>query len=292
MTLRIRNTPFRALPNPTPYRWESVFFNFEELIREYSGRIKSLEGLDAFRKLEEASQTVFGALLDNKRSRETLNLELVSAQHLSRSEGFRFKLQPSSHRSKPEYSMKLLEILHDALDKCDSYLKSEEFNLVRCVLREHIQVVLKQVNENENNGDEEKERLPSSDKRQGRPFDEVLAASPEDRQKTFIDMYFDHVLYEVKGRAANSFHRMNSRGNTTSPLPGVTLPVPEATPDADADGTSTGDNARYIESRAAAVWCTLVLRMLCWLVLHNFDKDDLQIPKSELFGSRMAVYIS
>jgi hypothetical protein len=273
MTLRIRNTPFRTLPNPTPYRWESAFFNLEELIREYSGRIKSLDGLGAFRQLEEASQTVLGALLDNKRAREP-----------------RSNPQPWSWKS--EDSMKLLEILHDALDKCDSYLKSEELNLIRCVLREHIQEVLKQVNKNENNGDEGKEPPPSSDKLQGRQFDEVLAASPEDRQKTFIDMYFDHVLYEVKGRAANSFQRMNSRGNTTSPLPGVTLPVPETTPDADADGTSTGDNTRYIEFRVVGVWCTLVLRMLCWLMLHNFDKDDLQVPKSELFGSRRAVYIS
>ncbi|KAH6609933.1 modin [Trichoderma cornu-damae] len=40
------------------------------------------------------------------------------------------------------------------------------------------------------------------------------------------------------------------------------------------------------------VWCTLVFRMVCWLMLHNFNKKDVQFPKSELLGSRMPVYIS
>jgi hypothetical protein len=39
------------------------------------------------------------------------------------------------------------------------------------------------------------------------------------------------------------------------------------------------------------VWCALVFRMLCWLLLHDFDKKDVQRPKSELMGSRLPVYI-
>lgn len=40
------------------------------------------------------------------------------------------------------------------------------------------------------------------------------------------------------------------------------------------------------------VWCTLVFRMICWLMLHDFDKQDVQLSKSELLGSRMPVYIA
>ncbi|KAH8168507.1 modin protein [Sarocladium implicatum] len=40
------------------------------------------------------------------------------------------------------------------------------------------------------------------------------------------------------------------------------------------------------------IWCTLVFRMICWLMLHDFNKMDQQLPKSELRGSRMPVYIS
>ena len=40
------------------------------------------------------------------------------------------------------------------------------------------------------------------------------------------------------------------------------------------------------------IWCVLVFRMICWLMLHDFNKMDQQLPKSELRGSRMPVYIS
>lgn len=40
------------------------------------------------------------------------------------------------------------------------------------------------------------------------------------------------------------------------------------------------------------IWCTLVFRMVCWLMLHDFNKEDVQASKSELLGSRMPVYIA
>ncbi|POR33384.1 Uncharacterized protein TPAR_06416 [Tolypocladium paradoxum] len=40
------------------------------------------------------------------------------------------------------------------------------------------------------------------------------------------------------------------------------------------------------------IWCTLVFRMICWLMLHDFNKKDVQVSKSELLGSRMPVYIA
>ena len=40
------------------------------------------------------------------------------------------------------------------------------------------------------------------------------------------------------------------------------------------------------------VWCVLVLRMLCWLTLHDFHKKDRQMPNSELLGSRLPVFIA
>lgn len=40
------------------------------------------------------------------------------------------------------------------------------------------------------------------------------------------------------------------------------------------------------------IWCTLVFRMICWLMLHDFNKLDVQLSKSELLGSRVPVYIA
>lgn len=45
------------------------------------------------------------------------------------------------------------------------------------------------------------------------------------------------------------------------------------------------------EQLTGNVWCTLVFRMLCWLLLHDFHRKDVQISKSELYGSRLPVYI-
>jgi hypothetical protein len=53
-------------------------------------------------------------------------------------------------------------------------------------------------------------------------------------------------------------------------------------------GISTGD----LVGHANDIWCTLVFRMLCWLLLHDFHKKDVQISKSELLGSRLPVYIA
>lgn len=40
------------------------------------------------------------------------------------------------------------------------------------------------------------------------------------------------------------------------------------------------------------IWISLVFRMLCWLLLHDFDKADAKIVPSGLKGSRMPIFIS
>ena len=66
--------------------------------------------------------------------------------------------------------------------------------------------------------------------------------------------------------------------------------------DAESDvGAPTREDSQARQSRqqeAAAIWCVFVFRMLCWLTLHDFDKNDIQVSKSELLGSRLPVYIS
>lgn len=40
------------------------------------------------------------------------------------------------------------------------------------------------------------------------------------------------------------------------------------------------------------IWISLIFRMLCWLLLHDFDKADAKIVPSDLQGSRMPIFIS
>jgi hypothetical protein len=39
------------------------------------------------------------------------------------------------------------------------------------------------------------------------------------------------------------------------------------------------------------LWISLMFRMLCWFLLHDFDKADVKIVPSDLKGSRMPIFI-
>ena len=89
--------------------------------------------------------------------------------------------------------------------------------------------------------------------------------------------------------------------NTTStagnnrPSPRVVVPPASRSSDGRAS-QQVGEAGRSTLAHLAIshddIWCTLVFRMLCWLMLHDFNKLDIQVPKSELLGSRMPVYVA
>lgn len=39
------------------------------------------------------------------------------------------------------------------------------------------------------------------------------------------------------------------------------------------------------------IWISLIFRMLCWLLLHDFDKSDVRVVPTDMKGSRMPIYI-
>ncbi|KAL2134017.1 hypothetical protein VTI74DRAFT_1222 [Chaetomium olivicolor] len=308
-TLHIRNSAFRMLPNPTPYRWDKNFFNMRRLVKEYSKKISDTE-LDIIRiaqieELTEDADVLVRALKKDKRSKT------------------------------PGYSMPLLNKLHDVLDKCDVFLKKSDKDLVRVVVREHFQEVLRLINDKSAEENTDGRSLRTADRPRAEHFDELTAASPEMRQEAFMELYFFKVLRHVCESAVMSYQRrkstqyapsMHSREpsiDSTSEAPPVS-PSPTACatpsrpispgpsppplrlqessqsvplvqvhpPDRVSQPPLVMDLTTRLESQAAAIWCTLVLRMLCWLLLHDFHKKDVQIPKSELLGSRLPVYIA
>jgi hypothetical protein len=60
-------------------------------------------------------------------------------------------------------------------------------------------------------------------------------------------------------------------------------------PKVENDGLDLTDEARQIRS---VIWIALMCRMVCWFLLHDFDKADVNIVPSDLMGSRMPIYIS
>jgi len=55
-------------------------------------------------------------------------------------------------------------------------------------------------------------------------------------------------------------------------------------------GTSVPTNAVEREERDI-IWISLMYRMICWFLLHDFDGKDIKIVPSDLKGSRMPIYI-
>jgi hypothetical protein len=308
-TLHIRNTAFRMLPNPTPYHWDKNFFNLRRLVKEYEKKIadpdSDLPRVPQIIQLMEDADTVVRTLNKDKKSMT------------------------------PGYSMPLLNTLHDVLDRCDGFLKESNRDLVLVVVREHFQEVLRLINDK---SDADAKSTHGGDKQRAEHFDELTAASPEERQEAFMDLYFYKVLHQVRSRAVASYERrqttqyapsVHSREPSIDSIPEVKAvsapPTPSATssrpispgpnsppphlrkhessqsvpmlhvhpPDRVSQQQYLGmDVTTSLESEATAIWCTLVLRMLCWLLLHDFNKKDVQIPKSELLGSRLPVYIA
>lgn len=315
-TLHIRNSAFRMLPNPTPYHWDKNFFNLRRLVREYWRKISDSDDdmprTDQITWLIEDAENVVRALDLDKKSKT------------------------------PGYSMPLLDTLHNALDKCDEFLKASDSDLVRMVVREHFQEVLKLINDKsggegdsdgKGNSDGKKDSDGKStlngDKQRATHFHELTAASPEQRQEAFMDLYFFKVLRHVRERAVTSYARRrttqyapstHSREPSTDSIAEAKEASPPASPSAatPSNPVSPGrltpphlrthesghsipmlhiqppgmDVTTTLESDASDVWCTLVFRMLCWLLLHDFNKKDVQIAKSELLGSRLPVYIA
>ncbi|PTB65573.1 hypothetical protein BBK36DRAFT_1169286 [Trichoderma citrinoviride] len=161
-------------------------------------------------------------------------------------------------------------------------------------------------------------------------FEDMDAAGPDDRQDILMDVYFNVIRPHVVSTAQNSAFRRNSvvgpelgrtlagsiRSNTSLLPPHaatesgtksaehttkevtihhhegrleLSIPVQNNT---DSEETHSGVSLADLDVTHNDVWCTLVFRMVCWLMLHNFNKKDVQLPKSELLGSRMPVYIS
>jgi len=158
------------------------------------------------------------------------------------------------------------------------------------VLREHIQEILRMVN-HDDGGETATATSPGSIDVNASPISQLMDAAPEQRHAVFMRIYFDQLLPHVIKTCVHTIHRrdtpMFGRGGVSSP-PGSpstdgTQPRPRA---------NRNLSMELLTVQVTEIWCTLVFRMLCWLLLHDFHKNDRQVSsKSEVWGSRLPVYI-
>jgi hypothetical protein len=284
-TLHIKKSLFRFLPNPTFYHWDRKYFSMRKLLQEYRTEIGRLGGAEPQIKELRTLANAIGDLFLRKPERD----EIVRAKRA---------LEDAIDRP-------LMNILHENLDRCDLFLKKKGRKGVELVLREHVQELLRMVN-NEGEygstnvqvgatgtgaglgasgpartGDSSPLGTGSDGTRFGGPlrFDDVMTASPEVRQRTLMRIYFSRLQPRVVQLAEEAWLQQDDGDSDDE--------------DAEIDHGSDvgGDDNGPRKLEAASVWCTLVFRMLCWLLLHDFSKMDVQISKSELLGNRLPVYI-
>jgi hypothetical protein len=358
--LHIRNTCFRMVPNPTPCHWDKKFFSLRRMMKELRVR-----------------------LMDDDLVGQSIRVQRLSNLADSIERIWRLADGPVL-----DYDLPLLESLHDAIEECDKFLKhAVPREMVTLILREHFQVVLRMINNpdqaedsdghasdsdsDSTNSDSEpttatsptgrKTSASRHHHRRNHPrelrFGDLYAASPEERQAKFMDIYFAVVLPAVRDRALKVFNRrastrygsstggftgshrrdasvgsvhsasasvmleamqekLGASGRNTpvtpiSPSPpparpqlqpqlssedrGAASPIPRlqvpGTPEPLTGGGLHRSDTENPETQATNIWCTLVFRMCCWLLLHDFHRKDVQIPKSEMLGSRLPVYI-
>jgi hypothetical protein len=165
-----------------------------------------------------------------------------------------------------DFQPKHLDDIHNAIITTDNILCEDKIppDKVQDVLRCHLQEVLHAMNAPTVFPNGLVDGLVS--------FDDLWTQPPECHEHQLMDKYFKEILERVMGiDSANAFPLHDSSVATGSPTP------------------RRQRNQHEVERNT--IWCTLVLRMICWLLLHNFDGADVQIPKSELMGSQLPVYI-
>ncbi|KAJ0110045.1 hypothetical protein J7T55_014848 [Diaporthe amygdali] len=313
------DTYYRYLPNPTTYSWNKKNFSLPKLILEFNRAVNDDDIAPETDHLLQLQKWVYDV-----------------AKHLETKKAW---------RDDSVFPMVLLKALHEAIGKCDKYLKDEGSDLVSLVIREHVQEVMRLLNTRASSSatggaDSGDESTLSS--RESQTFDELNSAGPEEKQQKFMDIYFTTVAQAVTRNCHEVLRKKNStkyvhspsqsrvdlrdgvadtngnddativRDSVGSELSSPNLnekadqatvqmqPRRSSTPQLLVTPTHPPDGMARLkrmsttlhEQLTGNVWCTLVFRMLCWLLLHDFHKKDVQISKSELYGSRLPVYIA
>lgn len=293
----IPDTYYRYLPNPTTYSWNRKSFSLRKLLREY---VKAIQpGSEYF---------------------------TPSGDHLIELQAWGEELDHhlKNWADEDTFSLALLHSLHECIKRCDAYLNPPEAILMekrtqmtKLVVREHTQEVMRLLNEVAEDDGSDDSTLASKDHRHGHgdthaqkttdiTFEDLNSAAPEVRQRGLMEIYFKQVRSAVARNVPRTLEKhatfsyvpsVSSRANVLldeepleSPPPGSETPKLFVTKEDDAEERTPQLDAEA--RRAEEIWCTMVFRMLCWLLLHDFHKKDVQISKSELYGSRLPVYIA
>ncbi|KAJ8126010.1 hypothetical protein O1611_g7627 [Lasiodiplodia mahajangana] len=110
--------------------------------------------------------------------------------------------------------------------------------------------------------------------------DDLFNCPPWEIEKRLMKIYFEKIR-PIATTIDKSFIEIWANDNPDQPAGDSGLK----------EGSRPDIPTELEDGDAVVLWCALVLRMICWLSLHNFDRDDVQIEKDGVMGSRMVVYL-
>lgn len=303
-SIYLPNTYYRFIPNPTTFSWNRKNFSLRKLLLEYSRNMQH----------------------DN-----TIRTSYHILQLQDWAEDLGHHLENWSDNN--DFSLALLRCLHQTIEKCDKYLTADDSmkKMVLLVVREHVQEVMRLLNEPapamqqqktaSASADDAADKSTLSSSHHAPTIDDLNSAAPEARQAKLMHIYFRTIRPAVikacpmalKQRATNPYVSSvasrsefdlldgndNSQGSSDNEEQSEhekRVETPHLIVSAEHANFAAAKLRRMPtekeEELAEEVWCTLVLRMLCWLLLHDFHKKDVQISKSELYQSRLPVYVA
>ncbi|TDZ15159.1 hypothetical protein Cob_v011888 [Colletotrichum orbiculare MAFF 240422] len=307
VVLQIPGTAFRMLPNPTIWHWDRKSFSLRTLLGDFVHAIKEAGSEDAM--FQDTPRSCVSVLHHEAKRVEDKFSELEAH------DGPEAILRRTKNPEERIYSPDLLMALHSAVAKCDEHLaKPDNANLVQNVLRVHFQELLRILNDEDGEyktvivtssvpGDAAAAAAASAERRPelvvpgASPATEASentaetrkeisllqkldSASSSERHAVLVEIYLFSVRRRVVEKVCQQLeHEKSRRGRG-----GARSVASEAS----LGPRRTGES----QQRISDIWCMLVFRMICWLLLHDFHGKDVQVEKSEIYGNRLPVYMT
>lgn len=277
-TLHIKDRCFRFLPNPTIFPWDHDSLSLTRLLDAFSAYItrdyETIKHEPRSGPIEAGVQPEIDKIRELVHDAKSLHDKVANSDQLTYTE---------------------MNMIHDSIDRMDIILTEAESppsnqKIVLDILRRHLQEVLAAVNND------------THDRSDGPSFGDLLSVAPERRERRFMGIYFDQILWRVipiskkptdnddEEEVSRAIHQDSDKiksGLVNDPKSRVNEKVNE---DRQKPRWKTA-LTRHEEAQRLKIWYTLVFRMICWLMLHDFDKNDVQVPDSDLMGNRQPVFI-
>ncbi|TDZ16842.1 hypothetical protein Cob_v010290 [Colletotrichum orbiculare MAFF 240422] len=310
-TLHIKDRSFRFLPNPTISRWDRDSLSLLRLMSEFTD-------------LLESNHTDIKRF--SKRYGDKIQAEMSKIGNILE-EATRLKRELKPGR---KFAYKDLNKLHEAIDWADEVLQAKEQTLVLDVIRCHLQEVLAAINHpssaaggagNPTGSDAPSfgDLLETPPEKREHSFmniyfhkilHRVVATNSsnqggKDQEQVSREIYKDNEIKILSRRgtgmgspADEAAAGEQSTSPGTSPTDaGPGLINKQRWPETESVRGTTKPTLEsfvreHFQMQRLTIWYTLVFRMICWLTLHDFDKRDVQLPKSELMGNRQPVFIT